>query len=258
MQTFIIANWKMQKNETESVELAQEIVRLWSAQGASQPKVHVVVCPSHVALSGVNDVVRGTSVALGAQDVFWEERGAFTGEISPVTLKELGCDYCIVGHSERRQYLGETDEMVSKKVDALLAAGINPIICVGETREERDAGRRDAVVIAQVQKAMEGTRPVGNQNIIVAYEPRWVIGSGQAVEPDDAASMHHLIRETLLELLPQDVVENQLFVVYGGSVESENIAAFFAVPVIEGALVGGASLKPEEFVRLAEAAVDRS
>lgn len=251
---YIIANWKMQLSEAESVALAQEIVRRWSAQAVESPEVKAVICPSHLALSAVHDVVHGTNVALGAQDVFWKEKGAYTGEVSPITLKELGCEYCIIGHSERREFLGETDEMVSKKVDELLAVGITPIICVGETREERDAGRRDAVVINQVKKAMEGTRPVGSQRIIVAYEPRWVIGSGQAVPPDDAASMHQLIRETMLELLPEDVVERQVFIIYGGSVDPENISGFLALPAVEGALVGGASLKADVFVPLLEAA----
>ena len=253
---YIIANWKMQLNEAESAALAQEIVRRWSAQATGNPGVKVVVCPSHLALSAVNDVVRGTNVALGAQDSFWEAKGAYTGEVSPVTLKQVGCEYCIVGHSERRQHLGETDEMVSRKVDALLAVGITPIICVGETREERDAGRRDSVVIGQVKKAMEGTRPVGTQHVIVAYEPRWVIGTGQAVPPDDAASMHQLIRETMLELLPQDVVERQVSIIYGGSVDAGNIAGFLAIPAVEGALVGGAALKADALVRLAEIATE--
>jgi len=251
---YIIANWKMQLNEPESSALAQEIVRRWSAQAVSTPEVKVVVCPSHLALSAVHDVVNGTNVALGAQDVFWENKGSFTGEVSPETLKELGCEYCIIGHSERRQFLGETDEMVSKKVDALLEVGITPIICVGETREEREAGKRDAVVIGQVKKAMEGTRPVGSQRIIVAYEPRWVIGSGQAVPPEDAASMHQLIRETMLELLPEEVVRDQGFIIYGGSVDPENVAGFLAIPAVEGALVGGAALKADTFVPLAEIA----
>lgn len=256
MKRYLIANWKMQLNESESASLASDIVKRIAPQVADSDRLVTVLCPSHLSIGEVADAVRGTSVGLGGQDVFWEDKGAFTGEISPVTLKELGCNYCIVGHSERRQHLGETDEMVRRKAGALLRHGINPIVCVGETKEERDAGRRDAVVIGQVRAALDGLRPVGNQAIIVAYEPVWVIGTGQAVEPNDAAEVHSLIRETLLEMLPADIVERQCFVIYGGSVDSGNLAGFLEVPVIEGALIGGASLKADEFARMAEVALD--
>jgi triosephosphate isomerase len=215
-----------------------------------------VLCPSHLSIGEVADAVQGTDIALGGQDVFWKDKGAYTGETSPATLKELGCAYCIVGHSERRHHLGETDEMVHKKAEALLQHDINPIVCVGETKEEREAGKLDAVVIRQVRAALEGLRPVGNQAIIVAYEPVWVIGTGQAVEPNDAAEAHSLIHETLLEMMPADVVERQCFVIYGGSVDSKNLAGFLQVPVIEGALIGGASLRGDEFARMAESVLD--
>jgi triosephosphate isomerase len=146
--------------------------------------------------------------------------------------------------------------MVNKKVVALLRHGINPIICVGETKEERESGRRDAVVIGQVRAALGGVRPVGTQRIIIAYEPRWVIGTGQAVAPEDAASVHLLIRETLSESLPRDVVDQQCAVVYGGSVDAKNLKSFLSVDVIHGALIGGAALKPKDFVAMAEIAAD--
>lgn len=256
MRRYLIANWKMQLNEADSASLAADIVKRIASQVAGSQSLTAVLCPSHLAMGEVEDAVRGTDVALGGQDVFWEDKGAYTGEISPVTLKEYGCTYCIVGHSERRQYLGETDEMVHRKAAALLRHGINPIVCVGETKEEREAGKRDSVVISQVRGALEGLRPVGNQSVIVAYEPVWVIGTGQAVDPGDAAEAHSLIRETLMEMLPADVVERQCFVIYGGSVDSRNLAGFLEVPVIEGALIGGASLKAEEFARMAEVALD--
>ncbi len=256
MKRYLIANWKMQLTEAESASLAADIVKRIAPQLAGSDGLSAVLCPSHLAMGEVQDAVRGTDIALGGQDVFWEDKGAYTGEISPVTLKELGCAYCIVGHSERRQYLGETDDMVHRKAAALLRQDINPIICVGETKEERDAGKRDSVVIGQVRAALDGLRPVGNQSIIVAYEPVWVIGTGQAVDPNDAAEAHSLIRETMLEMLPADVVERQCFVIYGGSVDSKNIAGFLSVPVIEGALIGGASLKADEFARMAEAVLD--
>jgi len=253
---FIVANWKMQLNIAESVDLAKEMVRLWAGQGATKPDVVVALCPSHVSLSAVHTIVNGTPLAMGAQDVFWEDKGAFTGEIAPATLKELGCEYCIVGHSERRGFLGENDEMVRRKVAALLRHNIHPIVCVGETMEERRAGKRDAVGINQVRDALKDNRPFGSQRIVIAYEPRWVIGSGQAVAPEDAASMHQLIKETLYDLLPADVVDSQIPIIYGGSVDSNNLAGFLAVDVIHGVLVGGASLKAQEFIKLAEITAD--
>jgi len=253
---FLIGNWKMQLNSADSVALAREIVRLWAGQAALNQNVVMTLCPSHVALSAVHAEVNGTSVYMGAQDVFWEDKGAYTGEIAPATLREFGCEYSLVGHSERREFLGETDEMVRRKTAALLRHNIHPIVCVGETMEERRSGRRDAVVINQVRAALKDNRPFGTQRVIVAYEPRWVIGSGQAVSPDDAASMHQLIKETLYDLLPADIVENQCAIIYGGSVDSSNLAGFLQVDVIHGVLVGGASLKAAEFVKMAEIAAD--
>jgi len=256
MKRYLIANWKMQLTEAESAKLAADIVKRIAPQAAAAKDFTAVLCPSHLAMDEVSDAVRGTGVALGGQDTFWEDKGAYTGEISPMTLKENGCSYCIVGHSERRTHLGETDAMVHRKTAALLRRDINPIICVGETKAERDAGKRDSVIIGQVRAALDGLRPVGTQVVIIAYEPVWVIGTGQAVEPGDAAEAHNLIRETLLEMMPADVVERQCSVIYGGSVDSKNLASFLKMPVIEGALVGGASLNADEFVRMSELAMD--
>ncbi len=253
---YLIGNWKMQLNESESEALAAEVVRLWAAQGATKTDVTVVLCPSHMALEEVGKITRGTPVAMGAQDTFWEDKGAFTGEISAKTLKELGCEYCLVGHSERRQFLAETDEMVNKKVQALLRHGLVPIVCVGETLDERNSGRRDSVVISQVRVAMNGVRLVGAQRVIIAYEPRWVIGSGNAVAPESAAEMHHLIISTLQELFAADIVDRQFSVIYGGAADSKNLAGFLAMDVIRGSLVGGAALKPLEFAAMAEIAAD--
>jgi triosephosphate isomerase (TIM) len=254
---YLIANWKMQLNESESETTAREIVRLWSAQADRSRNVTVVLCPGAESLDETAAVLQGTNVALGAQDAFWEEKGAYTGEISPTSLKEAGCEYCIVGHSERRQYLGETDAMVQKKVAALLKRGIVPVVCVGEVREEREAGKHASVVIAQVRAALEGNAPVGTQRILIAYEPRWAIGTGKACSAEDAAEMTHLIRETLNELYSADVVRNQFAVLYGGSADAENIGAYADVHAIDGALVGGSSLKPAVFVRMAETLADR-
>lgn len=254
--SYLIANWKMQLNEKESEALAAEMVRLWAAQGADAANLTVVLCPSHNAIEEVAKTVKGTPVALGAQDVFWEDKGAYTGEISAKTLLELGCTFCIVGHSERRLHLGETDPMVNKKTLALLRNNLTPIVCVGETLEERNAGRREAVVIGQVRAALEGVELVGHQKLIIAYEPRWVIGTGKAVSPHDAAEMHHLILNALHEIFPEHGVESRIAVIYGGAVDSKNLAEFLAVDVIQGGLVGGASLKPAEFAAMAQIAAD--
>lgn len=254
--SYLIANWKMQLNEAESEALAAEMVRSWAAQGATTPNVQMVLCPSHMALEEVAKTLKGTPIALGAQDVFWEDKGAFTGEISPKTLTELGCTYCIVGHSERRQHLGETDEMVNKKVLALLRNGLTPIVCVGETLEERQAGRREAVVIGQVRAALAGAELIGTRRVVIAYEPRWVIGTGKAVSPHDAAEMHHLILNALHELYPADGVDSRIAVIYGGAADSKNFADFLKIDVIKGGLVGGASLKPAEFTAMAQIAAD--
>jgi triosephosphate isomerase len=252
---FLIGNWKMQLSEAESERLADDIRQLVGSW-IGGTGVTAVLCPSHLALGAVSSRLAGSPLALGAQDVFWEDKGAFTGEISPLTLKELGCRFCVVGHSERREHLGETDAMVNRKVGALLRHGLTPVVCVGETRQERDAGRRDATVIGQVEAAFSAQRLVGTQSVVVAYEPRWVIGTGQAVSPADAAEMHYLIRDALHRSLGEEVVERQCHVIYGGAVDSRNLASFLAVPVIDGALVGGASLKPQEFRDMVAIAAD--
>lgn len=258
MTTYLIGNWKMQLGEPESEALAKDVVRLWAAQGAGKDGVTVVICPSHMAIEEVAKTVKGTPVALGAQDAFWDDKGAFTGEVSPKALADLGCEYCIVGHSERRQHLGETDAMVNRKVLALLKNGITPIVCVGETAEERAAGSRDAVVIGQVRAALAGAALAGSQRVIVAYEPRWVIGTGKPVSPSDAAEMHHLILTALHELFSAETVDRQCAVVYGGAVDAKNLPGFLAVDVIRGVLVGGASLRASEFVEMAEIIADRA
>jgi triosephosphate isomerase len=251
---YLIGNWKMQLTEKESVKLAEEIKHLvgpWLA-GAD---IAAVLCPSFMALPGVRHAITDTPLALGAQDVFWEDKGAFTGEMSPVALKELGCGYCLVGHSERRQFCGETDEQVNRKTAALLRHNITPVVCVGETKEERNAGRRDEVVIGQVKAALTGNHPV--TKIIIAYEPRWVIGTGVAVSPEDAAAMHALIRRAVSEVYVDAVIERHVHVIYGGAVDAQNLGAFLAQPLIEGVLVGGASLKPHEFRAMAALAAGR-
>ncbi|MBU4332573.1 triose-phosphate isomerase [Patescibacteria group bacterium] len=247
----IIANWKMNLGVRESVDLVKAV----NDQGAvSNNEVEIVVCPSFTALASVSDSLHLKSdIKLGAQNVFWEYKGAFTGEISPLMLKELGCEYVIIGHSERRGHLGETDEMVHKKAKAVLDAGLIPIICVGENFDERQKGQKDYVIMKQMNQALEGLRLSEDSKIIIAYEPVWVIGSGQAIEAEEAEHTHIIIESYLLDIYSPDTLAKKLRVIYGGSVDKNNVAEFIGQKTIDGVLVGGASLKVEEFVGLIKA-----
>ncbi|OGL72440.1 triose-phosphate isomerase [Candidatus Uhrbacteria bacterium RIFCSPHIGHO2_12_FULL_57_11] len=247
IKRYVIANWKMQLSVAESETLALDEL---ASCGEMNEGLEVVICPSFTALERVGKAVKGSLCALGAQDLFWEAKGQYTGEVSAATLKELGAKYVIVGHSERRQHLGETDLMINKKVLQAVKSGLVPIVCVGETKEERRTGKRDAVVERQVRAALQGVKLVGSQELLIAYEPVWVIGTGQAVDPEDAARSHMVIRETLRDLFPEPVAQ-RAHIIYGGSVDSKNIDGFVRFPEIEGVLVGGASLKPREFLRIA-------
>jgi len=244
MKSIIIANWKMQLDLKGAKELAMAF------KGISEKDKEVVICPSFASLGEVGNILKKGSVKLGAQNCFWEVKGAYTGEVSSWELKDAGCEYVIIGHSERRQYLKETDEMVHEKVRAALSAGLTPIICVGETFEQRQQGARDYILIHQTTKALEGIKVDKNQKVIVAYEPVWVIGSGQAVAPEDAASASQVIGQTLIDLYSGDLANNNFSVIYGGSVDSRNIKSFVQTGVIQGFLVGGASLKKDEFIDL--------
>jgi len=238
--------------ETENLteKLSQELRTL------ADKKTEIILCPAFPALDNLSAILKKENPAdfkIGAQDVFWEEKGAFTGEVSVKMLKEADCQYVIVGHSERRKNLGETDEMVNKKVKILLENDLTPIVCVGETFEERQKGIRDVVVARETAAAMDGVNLFGNKKIIIAYEPVWVIGTGQAVEPEDAEHSHRMIREALFEIFPVDIVEKHFQIIYGGSIDDKNIKDFLERENIEGVLVGGASLKTEEFVKMIKA-----
>lgn len=247
MSKIIIANWKMQLTLRESVELARDCVRALHAGSTT-----VVLCPSFTALPSVGTLLPA-HIALGAQDVFWEERGAYTGEIAPRLLVEMGCRYALIGHSERRQYCAETDAMVNRKTIAALAAGLIPVVCVGETADERRAGKKDFMVMRQVAEATRGVVLTGAQQLIIAYEPVWVIGSGQAVAPDDAVHMMQVIRHTLLDVIPQETVSRSCHSIYGGSVDAKNVVSFTREQTIDGVLVGGASVKAASFLGIVEA-----
>ncbi|HEX9124277.1 MAG TPA: triose-phosphate isomerase [Actinomycetota bacterium] len=242
----IAANWKMHKTHLEAIRDVQKLSYLLDKDDAE--RVEVVVCPPSTALRAVQTLIDGDRLpyGLGAQNVHWEEKGAFTGEISPPMLEALKCSYVIVGHSERRQYFGETDETVSKKVRAVFAHEMTPILCVGETLEERDAGQTQDKVVGQVRRALQGVGAEDAGRLVIAYEPIWAIGTGRNAEPADAGEVIGLIRRTVAELYPKELADG-VRVQYGGSVKAGNIRDFMAHPEIDGALVGGASLDPEEF-----------
>jgi triosephosphate isomerase len=251
MRTPIIAgNWKMHKTIAEAVQLAREV----REAVVDIDKVEVVLCPPFVALSAVEDVTANSKVGVGAQNMFWEEEGAFTGEVSPLMLQGL-CDYVILGHSERRQYFGETDEGVNKKVKAALAHHIKPIVCVGENLEQNEAGETDEFVGGQVKAAFAGLSAQEATEMVVAYEPIWAIGTGKHAEPADAnRTIGHSIRRVLAEIY-DDSVAQKIRIQYGGSVKPNNVESFMAESEIDGALVGGASLKAETFVPLVKGAL---
>jgi triosephosphate isomerase (TIM) len=242
----IAANWKMHKTHLEAIQSVQKLSYLLDKKDAEV--VEVVICPPFIALRSLQTLFDADRLpyGLGAQDVYWEEKGAFTGEISPPMLAALNCRYVIVGHSERRQHFGETDEMVRKKVRAVFAAGMVPIMCVGETLEERDSGRTEDKVVGQVRTALTGLDEKQVASLVVAYEPIWAIGTGRNANPVDAGEVIGLIRRTVATASSASASES-MRVQYGGSVKAGNIREFMAHPEIDGALVGGASLDPEEF-----------
>ena len=245
----VAANWKMNKTASEAVDLARELV------AAIQPftAVERVLCPPFTALAAVAPVLAGTGIGLGAQNMHWEKSGAYTGEVSPLMIAGL-CQYVIVGHSERRQYFAETDETVNKKVKAALAHGLTPIVCVGENLAENEAGQTAAVVTRQTRAAYAGLTAGDALKTILAYEPVWAIGTGKAATPAGANAVIGLhIRGALADLY-SSAVADALRVQYGGSVTAANAADLMAQPDIDGALVGGASLKPAEFKAIVKAA----
>jgi triosephosphate isomerase (TIM) len=242
----LAANWKMHKTHLEAIQAVQKLSYLVDA--GDTERVEVVICPPFTALRSVQTVIEGDRLpfALGAQTCHFEDKGAFTGEVSPVMLSALKCGFVIVGHSERRQHFGETDNVVAKKVRAVYANGMTPILCVGESLEERDSGRTEEKVTSQVRGGLSSVDADRARMLVIAYEPIWAIGTGRNAEPTDAGEVIRLIRDTLSSLYSKDVA-GSVRVQYGGSVKAGNIRGFMAHPEIDGALVGGASLDPEEF-----------
>lgn len=260
MKPIIIANWKMKLGLKETLDLTEKIKKgliskdsriydkFLSIQKRWNKNLDVVICPSFTAISEIKKIIPNTGLKLGAQDIFWEEKGAYTGEICASQLKELGIEYVIIGHSERRGYLGETNEMIHKKMRLAFETGLIPILCIGETYEERKRGEKDYVIIRELIKALEGINATDKQQLIIAYEPVWVIGTGQAVSPEEAELSGKLIKNSLLDLFSQDFINNNISVVYGGSVSAKDAKEFLAQPSIDGALIGAASLDAKEFL----------
>ena len=247
----IVGNWKLNKTVREAVALVDSLQPLV----AEVSNVEIVVAPVFTGLTAVAKALAGGNIQLGAQDVFWEESGAFTGEVSPGMLKDVGCDYVIIGHSERRQYFSETNETVNRKAKAAHAHGLIPIICVGESLEERERGKTGAVVTDHVLEGIAGLSADQIVSTVIAYEPVWAIGTGHNATPDQAQEVHGLIRSLLSEIYSADVA-SQVRIQYGGSVKPENAAALIAQPDVDGALVGTASWEAESFAQIIKAVYD--
>jgi triosephosphate isomerase (TIM) len=242
----VAANWKMHKTHLEAIQAVQKLSYLLDRSDVE--RVEVVVCPPFTALRSVQTLIESDRLrfALGAQDVHWEDKGAFTGEVSPPMLAALRVGFVIVGHSERREHFGETDAQVARKVRAVFDHDMIPILCVGETLEERESGRAVDKVVGQVREDLSKLGPEETQRMVIAYEPIWAIGTGQACNPPDAGHSIRAVRDAVESMFSTDVAET-IRVQYGGSVKAGNIREFMAHPEIDGALVGGASLDPEEF-----------
>jgi len=246
MRTPVIAgNWKMHNTIEESLDL----VRALKQQVADAGGVEIIVGPVFTALGAVARELSGSNIHVAAQNIFWEEKGAFTGEIAPGMLTEAGCTHAIIGHSERRQYFGETDESVNKRIKAALQAGLTPIACVGERLEEREAGNTMQVVETQVRGALAGLSADEAAALIIAYEPVWAIGTGKTATPAQAQEVHAFIR-TLVGDIAGEGVAHGMRILYGGSVKPDNVDELMAQPDLDGALVGGASLKADSFARI--------
>ncbi len=238
----IAGNWKMYKNVSESVSLAAALAPL----AAKTEHCEVVICPTFPALFPVAQAVKNSSIKVGGQNLYWEKEGAFTGEISGPMLKAAGCDFVIIGHSERRQYFGETDATVNKKIYAALESGLKPIVCIGETLQEREGNITFKVLEKQLSGSLAGLKSEQFDQIVVAYEPVWAIGTGKTASPAQAQEVHAFVRSEVSKLFGAAVAD-KLRILYGGSVKPENVKELMSQTDIDGALVGGASLKAESF-----------
>ena len=245
----VAGNWKLNKTAAEARILIAELL----PGLAAVENVDSLVCPPYLAIPAAAELLHGSKVALGAQNVYWETEGAFTGEVSPKMVAEF-CKFVIIGHSERRAYFGETDQSVNRRVKAALEFNLIPVVCVGETLEENEAGKTSEVVMRQMRDGLAGVEVASAGQLVVAYEPVWAIGTGKAAYPDDASRViGKSIRPVLAELFGEEISQG-VRVLYGGSVKADNAADFFSEEEVDGALVGGASLKAADFIAITEAA----
>lgn len=241
----IAGNWKMFKTCSEAVETAKHLLKLVS----KTTDVDVMIAPPFTALAQVSDVVKGSCISVGAQNLFWEAEGAYTGEISPSMLVSAGCRYVIIGHSERRQYFNETDESVNRKIKSSLKNGLIPVMCVGESEKERELRETFSVLDKQVKNGLEDFSPDDLKTLVIAYEPVWAIGTGKTATAEQAQEVHEFLR-AMLEKKFGNRLAKSMRILYGGSVKPNNIAELMSMPDIDGALVGGASLDPETFSKI--------
>lgn len=245
MQPIFIANWKMNLNLSQSIELLDELLK---EESKFKDKLKIIICPSFTSLYSLSQKLKHSSFYLGAQNVYLKDRGSFTGEISPLMLKELKVQYCIVGHSERRSYLKEDDEMINQKIKILVKNNISPILCIGETKKEREQGFTKNKIQNQLEQDLKGV--ISHIPIFIAYEPVWAIGSGNPVKSEEAKDVALFIRKKLIELYNQnwEELKSKFIILYGGSVSKENIKDFVDKDLIKGVLVGGASQKKESLL----------
>lgn len=244
-QRLIVGNWKMHKTVPEARDFVAKLAGLLP----KSPHIEIVLAPPFTVLSAVADAIKSLPIGLSAQDTHWDDQGAFTGEVAPPMLKDAGCRYVIVGHSERRRYFGETDATVKKKVAAVLRHGLRPILCVGETGEQRASGQTEQVLSGQLAEALGGIEKDRAADVVVAYEPVWAIGSGRPATAEQARDAHRRIRATATALWGQEPGE-RVPILYGGSVTPDNIREFLALREVDGALVGGACLDPAQFAKI--------
>ena len=243
---FIAGNWKMFKTRSEAAEFAEEFKSIYKGTD-----VRAAICAPFTDLMTLKEIFEGTGIGIGAQNVHFEEEGAYTGEISAAMLEDIGIDYCIVGHSERRQYFAETDETVNLKIKRLLEGPIDPILCVGESLEQRDSGQLFDVVREQLSKDLDGIDGDEMPRVVIAYEPIWAIGTGRTATPEQAEEMCAFIRRTLIEMYDEEIAD-RVILQYGGSVKPANASEIMNMEEIDGALVGGASLNAEDFMAIVD------
>lgn len=247
---YLFGNWKMKLSPQDEKTLAKKL----SGLSFDQQRVAVTICPTFASLIPAGISIKNSPIALGAQDCFYEDAGAFTGEISPYALKQIGCEYVIIGHSERRQYLGETDDTINKKVHAAINNMLIPVLCVGETKEQRESGNKDHIVRRQVELALEKVKLIEGSTLFIAYEPVWAIGTGNPASIPEITYMHNVIYQAMIDVLSVSIARQNTHILYGGSVEPTNTGELLMEDIIHGVLVGGASVKYEEFKKMVEIA----